>query len=180
MRVLKVRRQELLLSLLIRWQPEFILLSVDGEYPSRADPTSHDNCHTGSIYLHEILKNAFKKARQSIPEKKWIFMAVDFPKRVVHGGTGKRQLERTRKNVLDFSASVNPFPPHFEWHCDPKFLASYPDDSYYELKKRIGAVFHRNPEEISVGNGSIELIRVFCQVVLSGDKHFFLRIADIW
>ena len=100
-------------------------------------------------------------------------MAVDFPKRVVHGGTGKRQLERTRKNVLDFSASVNPYPPVFEWHCNPEFLASYPDDSYHELKERIGAIFHRNPEEICVGNGSIELIRVFCQVVLSGNKHFF-------
>jgi threonine-phosphate decarboxylase len=100
-------------------------------------------------------------------------MAIDFPTRVVHGGTGKRQLEKTKKNLLDFSASVNPFPPAFEWHCNPAFLASYPDDSYHELKERIGAVFHRNPEEICVGNGSIELIRVFCSVVLRGDKHFF-------
>ncbi len=100
-------------------------------------------------------------------------MVVDFPKRVVHGGTGKRQLERTKKNLLDFSASINPYPPEFEWKCNPNFLASYPDDSYHELKERIGAVFHRNPEEICVGNGSIELIRVFCQVVLCGDKHFF-------
>ncbi len=100
-------------------------------------------------------------------------MAVDFPKRVVHGGTGKRHLEKTRKKVLDFSASVNPFPPQFAWHCNPSLLASYPDDSYYELKERIGATFHRKPEEICVGNGSIELIRVFCQVVLRGDKHFF-------
>ncbi|MDO8872569.1 MAG: histidinol-phosphate transaminase [Methanoregula sp.] len=100
-------------------------------------------------------------------------MAVDFPKRVVHGGTGKRHLEKTKKNMLDFSASINPFPPEFEWHCNPSFLASYPDDSYHELKERIGAVFHRNPDEICVGNGSIELIRTFCSVVLRGDKHFF-------
>ena len=75
--------------------------------------------------------------------------------------------------MLDFSASVNPYPPEFEWHCNPEFLASYPDDSYHELKERIGSVFHRNPEEICVGNGSIELIRVFCQVVLRGGKYFF-------
>ncbi len=100
-------------------------------------------------------------------------MAVEFPKRVVHGGTGKRQLEKTKKNVLDFSASINPFPPEFEWHCNPSFLASYPDDSYHELKERIGAVFHRKPDEICVGNGSIELIRAFCSVALSKDKHFF-------
>jgi len=100
-------------------------------------------------------------------------VTLDFPKRVVHGGTGKRQLEKTRKSVLDFSASVNPFPPQFAWHCDPALLASYPDDSYHELKERIGAIFHRDPEEICVGNGSIELIRAFCSVVLRGDKHFF-------
>ena len=100
-------------------------------------------------------------------------MVVDFPKRVVHGGTGKRQIEKTKKNVLDFSASVNPFPPKFEWHCNPELLAAYPDDSYHELKERIGAVFHRKPDEICVGNGSIEIIRAFCSVVLSGDKHFF-------
>jgi len=100
-------------------------------------------------------------------------MAVDFPKRVVHGGTGKRQIEKTKKKVLDFSASVNPFPPKFEWHCNPELLAAYPDDSYHELKERIGAVFHRKPDEICVGNGSIELIRAFCSVVLSRDKHFF-------
>jgi threonine-phosphate decarboxylase len=100
-------------------------------------------------------------------------VAVDFPKRVVHGGTGKRQLEKTRKKVLDFSASINPYPPSFEWRCDPAFLSSYPDDSYHELKERIGATFCRNPDEICVGNGSIELIRVFCSVMLRGDKHFF-------
>ena len=100
-------------------------------------------------------------------------MAADFPGRVVHGGTGKRQLEKTLKKVLDFSASVNPYPPRFDWHCDPAFLSAYPDDSYHELKERIGSVFHRDPEEICVGTGSIELIRVFCSVVLRGDKRFF-------
>jgi threonine-phosphate decarboxylase len=100
-------------------------------------------------------------------------VAVDFPKRVIHGGTGKRQLEKTQKKVLDFSASINPYPPQVAWHCDPALLASYPDDSYHELKERIGTAFHRKPDEICVGNGSIELIRVFCSVVLRGDKHFF-------
>ncbi len=38
-------------------------------------------------------------------------MAVDFPKPVIHGGTGKRQRENTGKNLLDFSASLNPLPP---------------------------------------------------------------------
>lgn len=100
-------------------------------------------------------------------------MIIDFPKREVHGGTGKRQREKTNKNVLDFSASTNPFAPLFEWHCDPELLAHYPDDRYTTLKSRIASVFHRAPEEICVGNGSIELIRVFCSVALRGNKKCF-------
>jgi threonine-phosphate decarboxylase len=118
-------------------------------------------------------QNEFKTSGQCITEKEGIFVALNIPKRVVHGGTGKRQLEKTKKNVLDFSASINPYPPRFAWHCDPAYLAAYPDDSYHELKEQIGATFHHKPEEICVGNGSIELIRVFCSVVLRGDKHFF-------
>ncbi len=103
-------------------------------------------------------------------------MAVDFPSRAVHGGTGKRQREKTRKNVLDFSASTNPFPPRFTWEPDLRLLGCYPDDDYTELKERIGRVFHRDPAEICVGNGSIELIRVFCPVVfgnrISGNRFY--------
>jgi len=105
-------------------------------------------------------------------------MAVDFPERVVHGGTGKRQQEKTHKKVLDFSASVNPYPPQFRWELDPDSLGYYPDDSYSALKERIGSIFHRPPEEICVGNGSIELIRVFCAVVFrdsSSRKTFFVE-----
>lgn len=92
-------------------------------------------------------------------------MAVDFPGRVIHGGTGKRQQEKTRKTVLDFSASVNPFPPRFSWELPDGGLEYYPDDSYAALKERIATAFGRRPEEICVGNGSIELIRAFCSVV---------------
>ena len=100
-------------------------------------------------------------------------MEIGFPKREVHGGTGKRQREKSQKNVLDFSASTNPFPPLFDWQCDPVYLGQYPDDRYYELKERISETFHRKSEEICVGNGSIELIRVFCSVVLKGNKKKF-------
>lgn len=105
-------------------------------------------------------------------------MAVDFPQRVIHGGTGKRQREKTQENVLDFSASVNPFPPKIDWHCDPADLSVYPDDTYSGLKERISTVFSRDPEEICVGNGSIEIIRVFCSVTLgrgAGTRHFFIE-----
>lgn len=105
-------------------------------------------------------------------------MAADFPQRAIHGGTGKRLREKTRENVLDFSASVNPFPPKIDWQCGSIDISGYPDDSYGELKERIGETFSRDPEEICVGNGSIEIIRVFCSVTLGHDgntRSFFVE-----
>lgn len=105
-------------------------------------------------------------------------MVVDFPQRVIHGGTGKRQQEKTKETVLDFSASVNPFPPKIDWNCVTTDVSGYPDDTYNELKERIGTVFYRDPEEICVGNGSIEIIRVFCSVTLGRSArtgHFYIE-----
>ncbi|MEN6395601.1 MAG: aminotransferase class I/II-fold pyridoxal phosphate-dependent enzyme, partial [Methanoregula sp.] len=102
-------------------------------------------------------------------------MDFDFPKPAIHGGTGKRQHENTGKNILDFSASLNPHPPKFMWHCDPGCLSSYPDNEYIQLKECIAHTFHRKPEEICVGNGSIELIRVFCSVMLSGKRTYYIK-----
>ena len=106
-------------------------------------------------------------------------MTFDFPERVMHGGTGKLQREKTHKNVLDFSASTNPYPPSFAWKPDPFDLSYYPDDTYTELKERIGKIFKRDPSEICVGNGSIELIRVFCSVVFRDPSRKKLFFTDI-
>lgn len=102
-------------------------------------------------------------------------MQSDFPQRVVHGGAGKRRREKTQRNVLDFSASVNPFPPQFRWDCDPVSLSLYPDNDYFNLKEAIARIFHKKPENICVGNGSIELIRVFCAVVLGKNRKYFIE-----
>jgi threonine-phosphate decarboxylase len=118
-------------------------------------------------------QNTFKTADQSILKNNGVFVVTDFPRRDVHGGTGKRQREKTKRNILDFSASINPFPPRFSWHIDISSLGEYPDDSYSELKEQISCTFHRSPQEICVGNGSIELIRIFCSVMLKGNKKFF-------
>lgn len=95
-------------------------------------------------------------------------MILGSGRKVLHGGSGKRECERSQKRVLDFSASVNPYPPEFSWNCDSFFLEHYPDDSYARLKETIATTFHRRPEEICVGNGSIELIRTCCKVANSG------------
>jgi threonine-phosphate decarboxylase len=86
--------------------------------------------------------------------------------RVLHGGTRKQVREHDGRDVLDFSASLNPFPPRVEWNCDPAAAGMYPDDRYGALRDLIARTFGRKPEEVTVGNGSIELIRVFCRAVL--------------
>jgi threonine-phosphate decarboxylase len=100
-------------------------------------------------------------------------MVQETGKKVVHGGSGKLQREKTSKNMLDFSASVNPFPPQIRWECDSFCLEHYPDDSYSRLKEVIADIFHKKPDEICVGNGSIELIRVCCKVILSGKRSYY-------
>jgi threonine-phosphate decarboxylase len=122
------------------------------------------------LCICQLLHNAFMTDNPIIGEIERIFMAFEFPERVVHGGTGKLQREKTHKNVLDFSASTNPYPPAFSWTPDPLDLSYYPDDTYTELKERIGKKFKRDPLEICVGNGSVELIRVFCSVLFR-DPH---------
>jgi threonine-phosphate decarboxylase len=88
-------------------------------------------------------------------------------KKVVHGGKVKRVREEGHSGILDFSANLNPKPPKLSINFDEQSLGYYPDDSYYALKSEIGRLFHRKPEEITVGNGSVEIIRVFCASVLS-------------
>jgi threonine-phosphate decarboxylase len=91
--------------------------------------------------------------------------------KVLHGGTVKKLRESGGISIIDFSASMNPLPPRLDPVLDPGVLEYYPDDSYTLLKEAIGRLFNRRVDEIAVGNGSIELIRVFCSCVLSpGDR----------
>ncbi len=92
-------------------------------------------------------------------------MGSGLPVKVRHGGNIKQHLEKTGHTAIDFSASLNPFPPSMEWDFPSSLLDHYPDDDYIQLKEVIGRLFHRDVEEIAVGNGSIELIRSFCQAM---------------
>lgn len=102
-------------------------------------------------------------------------MKREIPGRVVHGGTFLWHRRRSGQPLLDFSANLNPFPPKIPWDPDPSSLASYPDDRYEALREVIGRTFHRAPEEIAVGNGSMEIIRVFCQAALSGGDGYHVN-----
>jgi threonine-phosphate decarboxylase len=98
----------------------------------------------------------------------------EIPARVVHGGRELWFRRHSGRPPLDFSANLNPFPPEVPWEPDPSSLSSYPDDRYEALREAIGRTFGRRPEEIAVGNGSMELIRVFCQAALAPGDGFFI------
>ncbi len=102
-------------------------------------------------------------------------MKREIPGRVVHGGTKLSHTRRSGQPLLDFSANLNPFPPETPWNPDPASLASYPDDQYEALREVIGRTFHRPPDEIAVGNGSMEIIRIFCQATLTDGDSFHVE-----
>ncbi|WP_440950044.1 pyridoxal phosphate-dependent aminotransferase [Methanosphaerula subterraneus] len=91
-------------------------------------------------------------------------------RRAVHGGIlPDRSLPG--KSIIDFSASMNPFPPNVAWDPASVPVHRYPDNQYATLRAVIAETFHRDPAEVAVGNGSAELMRVFCQVALSPGDH---------
>jgi threonine-phosphate decarboxylase len=93
------------------------------------------------------------------------------PTKAVHGGLIQQVRKNTGRDILDFSANLNPAPPAVIPDLRPEHLSCYPDDTYTALKAVISEIFKRPVEEIAVGNGSIELIRVFCYATLSrGDR----------
>jgi threonine-phosphate decarboxylase len=91
-------------------------------------------------------------------------------RRAVHGGVLPDQ-SLPGDFVIDFSASMNPFPPEVAWDPATVPVHRYPDNQYTTLKAVIAETFHRDSAEVTVGNGSAELMRVFCQVALCpGDR----------
>ncbi len=91
--------------------------------------------------------------------------------KVRHGGAMQIRNNSGNGIMLDFSASLNPYPPEIEWDPASVSILDYPDDSYHELKESIAGNFKCKPAEICVGNGSIEIIRSYFHAVLdAGDK----------
>jgi threonine-phosphate decarboxylase len=88
------------------------------------------------------------------------------PGKVIHGGCLKREEAQKGRSFLDFSASINPYPPEIVLKPDLVAIRSYPDDDYTLLKTAISKPSGRVPQEITVGNGSIEVLRTYCQAVL--------------
>ncbi|KAF1079040.1 histidinol-phosphate transaminase [Methanogenium sp. MK-MG] len=88
-----------------------------------------------------------------------------------HGGRTHLVSSSSAEVILDFSENLNPFPPSFSWNPDGIPVSSYPDNRYAALKEHIARIEERRPDEICVGNGSVEIIRSFCLAALSpGDQ----------
>ena len=98
-------------------------------------------------------------------------MRDNFPNKVIHGGLLQLGSNNYNKYITDYSASINPCPPETGWKQDINRLKDYPDDSYTRLKKEISAHHGVKTENISVGNGSVEIIRSLFKAVLNpGDN----------
>lgn len=89
--------------------------------------------------------------------------------RAVHGGRGK-YLADPGEEILDFSASINPYPAQLDLRISPEAVLQYPDDEYTLIKRAIAGYHHCSPDNITVGNGSAEIFRTLCHTILSPGK----------
>ena len=92
--------------------------------------------------------------------------------RAIHGGRGE-YLKIADQNFLDLSANLNPYPPKLDLSISFDAVMKYPDDDYFQIKETISRFHHCSPDNITVGNGSAEILRTFCHTVLySGSLAF--------
>lgn len=93
--------------------------------------------------------------------------------RAVHGGRAK-YISGTERGILDFSANINPYPPELDLSIPEDALTRYPDDEYWVLKETIARHHGCKSENITVGNGSVEVIRTLCHTVLDKSQTYFV------
>jgi len=99
-------------------------------------------------------------------------MKSAYPEKEFHGDGIRCLRSELGAEIIDFSANLNPFVPETGWNpCETDYF-SYPDDSYGKLREVIAGRFGRDVDEVCLGNGSVELIRSFCHVMLGNGKKF--------
>ncbi len=93
----------------------------------------------------------------------------------VHGGIDYAELRRLGippEDVLDFSVSVNPFgpPPGIQSAISRAAVDRYPDSESTEVREALTQKLNLSPDQIIVGSGSTELIRLIASAFFgSGD-----------
>ncbi len=82
-----------------------------------------------------------------------------------HGGIDYAELKRlgiSPETILDFSVSCNPFgpPPGIGKALADASVECYPDSEAGELKRTLAAKLNMSPDNLIIGSGSTELIRL--------------------
>lgn len=99
----------------------------------------------------------------------------------VHGGIDYAELKArgiSPEDVLDFSVCTNPFmpPPGIKKALNRVPWDRYPDSAAGQLRERLSQKLGLGPENILVGSGTTELIRLIAQVYLErGDRALILE-----
>ncbi|ADJ26020.1 aminotransferase class I and II [Dehalogenimonas lykanthroporepellens BL-DC-9] len=100
-------------------------------------------------------------------------------KRCYHGGPDYAEFERMGiglEQVLDFSANSNPFSYRLNFTLDDIVIDHYPDSDSTDLRRGIALQNRVSEENVIVGSGSIELIRIITQTFIkSGDKALLFK-----
>jgi histidinol-phosphate aminotransferase len=91
-----------------------------------------------------------------------------------HGGPNYAEFERLGikpEDVLDFSSNSNPYPFKLDFSLNDIVIDHYPDSDSTELRRLIAARNGITTENVIIGNGSMEIIRLASQAYFgSGDK----------
>lgn len=91
-----------------------------------------------------------------------------------HGGINHAELKKlgiSPEDVLDFSVSTNPFgpPPGIKEAVNQASISRYPDSESTELKLVLAKKLNVSTDNILIGNGSTELIRLVATAYFSPD-----------
>jgi histidinol-phosphate aminotransferase len=91
-----------------------------------------------------------------------------------HGGIDYLELNKLGilpENILDFSVSTNPFgpPPGIKEAINRASIDCYPDSESTELRSLLASKLNISPENLLVGSGSTELIRMVTSAYLGPD-----------
>lgn len=91
-----------------------------------------------------------------------------------HGGPNYAELEShglQPEEMLDFSSNTNPFgpPPGVREAVAEADISQYPDSHATELRRSLASKWEISPDNIIVGNGSTELLRLIALAYLEQD-----------
>jgi histidinol-phosphate aminotransferase len=92
----------------------------------------------------------------------------------IHGGIDYQEMQNlglSTDGILDFSTNCNPFgpPPGIQEVVGKASFDSYPDSDAMELKQALAKKLNISPDNLLIGSGSTELIRLIALTYLGAD-----------